>query len=65
MDKNGTVPGIFFTASLSKSFTALAVMHLADAGRVDVDESIQSYLPELAVADAAVGGDRAAAPCWA
>jgi CubicO group peptidase (beta-lactamase class C family) len=42
----------FFTASLMKSFTALAVMQLVEAGQVDLDAPIQRYLPWFRVADA-------------
>ncbi|CAG7637942.1 Protein flp [Paenibacillus solanacearum] len=35
----------FAVASLSKSFTALAVMQLAEAGRVNLDAPIAAYLP--------------------
>lgn len=38
-------------ASLSKSFTALAVMQLVDDGRVRLDEPVRTYLPDFAVAD--------------
>ncbi|MDT0300861.1 serine hydrolase domain-containing protein [Streptomonospora wellingtoniae] len=38
-------------ASLSKSFTALAVMQLVEAGRVELDRPVQRYLPEFRVAD--------------
>ena len=31
--------------SLSKSFTALAIMQLAEAGRIDLDAPVQHYLP--------------------
>ncbi len=40
------------TASITKSFTALAVMQLVEAGQVDVDAPIQRYLPWFRVADA-------------
>ncbi|HEX8006542.1 MAG TPA: serine hydrolase domain-containing protein, partial [Trebonia sp.] len=39
-------------ASVSKSFTALAVMQLVEAGRVTLDEPVRTYLPEFEVADA-------------
>jgi CubicO group peptidase (beta-lactamase class C family) len=42
----------FMIGSNSKSFTALAVMQLADAGLVDVDAPVQRYLPHFHVADA-------------
>ncbi|GAA1222848.1 serine hydrolase domain-containing protein [Pseudonocardia alaniniphila] len=38
-------------ASVSKSFTALAVMQLVETGRVNLDQSVQVYLPEFAMAD--------------
>ena len=41
----------FFIASLSKSFTALAVMQLMEAGKIDLDTPVQSYLPEFKLAD--------------
>ena len=41
----------FRIASLSKSFTATAVLQLAEARRVDLDASVQRYLPGFATAD--------------
>ena len=41
-------------ASVSKSFTALAVMQLVEAGRVDLDRPVRVYLPEFAMADSRV-----------
>jgi CubicO group peptidase (beta-lactamase class C family) len=41
----------FFIASLTKSITALAVMQLAEAGRVELDAPVQRYLPWFRVAD--------------
>jgi len=41
----------FITVSLSKSFTALAIMQLVDAGKVDLDAPVQRYLPWFQVAD--------------
>ncbi len=38
-------------ASVSKSFTALAVRQLADAGRIDLDHPVRTYLPDFEVAD--------------
>ncbi|MEP6914553.1 MAG: serine hydrolase domain-containing protein [Acidobacteriota bacterium] len=38
-------------ASLSKSFTALAVMQLVEAGRVNLDASVRDYLRDFSVAD--------------
>ncbi|HET6317185.1 MAG TPA: alpha/beta fold hydrolase, partial [Chloroflexota bacterium] len=42
----------FLAASLAKSFTALAVMQLVEAGKVDLDAPVQRYLPWFRVADA-------------
>jgi CubicO group peptidase (beta-lactamase class C family) len=39
-------------ASITKSFTALAVMQLVEAGKVDLDAPIQRYLSWFRVADA-------------
>ena len=44
----------FFIASVSKSFTALAVMQLVEAGKIDLDAHIQKYLPEFTLADPSV-----------
>lgn len=41
----------FFIGSLTKSFTALAVMQLVEAGKVDLDAPVQYYLPWFRVAD--------------
>lgn len=35
----------------SKSFTALAIMQLVEAGKIDLDAPIQRYIPWLTVAD--------------
>ncbi|MEL7719389.1 serine hydrolase domain-containing protein [Citromicrobium bathyomarinum] len=37
----------FLLGSISKSFTALAVMQLVEAGKVDLDAPIARYLPEF------------------
>jgi CubicO group peptidase (beta-lactamase class C family) len=42
----------FIIASTSKSFTALAIMQLVEAGKVELDAPIQRYLPWFRVADA-------------
>jgi len=41
----------FLIGSLSKSFTALAVMQLVEAGQVNLDTPVQSYIPWFCVAD--------------
>lgn len=38
-------------ASVSKSFTALAVMQLVETGEVAMDEPVQTYLPDFSIAD--------------
>ena len=42
----------FLLGSMSKAFTALAVMQLVEQGRVDLDAPVQRYLPWFQVADA-------------
>ncbi|HET7011972.1 MAG TPA: serine hydrolase domain-containing protein [Anaerolineales bacterium] len=42
----------FFIGSLTKSFTALAVMQLVEAGKLDLDAPVQRHLPWFRVADA-------------
>ena len=37
----------FRIGSISKTFTALAVMQLAERGRLDLDDSVRQYLPVL------------------
>ena len=37
--------------SLTKSFTALAVMQLVEAGKIDLDAPVQTYLPWFTAAD--------------
>ncbi len=41
----------FFIGSLTKSITALAVMQLVEAGKVELDAPVQRYLPWFRVAD--------------
>nr|WP_262391540.1 serine hydrolase domain-containing protein [Nocardiopsis sp. CNR-923] len=38
-------------ASVSKSFTAMAVLQLVESGDVDLDEPVVAYLPEFTMAD--------------
>ncbi|HLF74360.1 MAG TPA: serine hydrolase domain-containing protein [Anaerolineales bacterium] len=42
----------FHLASIGKSFTALAIMQLVEAGQVELDAPVQRYLPWFRVADA-------------
>ena len=46
-----TGDSLFRIASLSKSFTALAVMQLVDAGLVALDDPVRQHLPEFVMAD--------------
>ena len=41
----------FFIGSLTKSFTALAIMQLVEAGKFELDAPVQRYLPWFRVAD--------------
>jgi CubicO group peptidase (beta-lactamase class C family) len=41
----------FIIGSLSKSFTALAVMQLVDEGKIELDAPVQRYIPWFRVAD--------------
>lgn len=43
----------FRIGSITKSFTALAVMQLAEAGKIELDAAVQRYLPWFRVADEA------------
>jgi CubicO group peptidase (beta-lactamase class C family) len=43
----------FIMGSLSKSFTALAIMQLVEAGKVELDAPVQRYIPWFRVADEA------------
>src|SRR5262245_17215858 len=46
----------FIIGSLSKSFTALAIMQLVEAGKVELDAPVQRYLPWFHVADEQASG---------
>jgi CubicO group peptidase (beta-lactamase class C family) len=41
----------FFIGSLTKSFTALAVMQLVEAGKIELDAPVQRYLPWFRIKD--------------
>ena len=41
----------FFIGSLTKSITALAVMQLVEAGKIELDAPVQRYLPWFRVSD--------------
>src|SRR5260370_36488405 len=44
----------FLIGSLSKSFTALAIMQLVEQGKLDLDAPVERYLPEFRTADRAL-----------
>lgn len=46
----------FPIASLSKSFTAIAVLQLVEAGKIDLDASVKQYLPNFTLADTKTAG---------
>jgi CubicO group peptidase (beta-lactamase class C family) len=47
----------FIIGSLSKSFTALAIMQLVEAGKVELDAPVRRYLPWFRVADEAASAE--------
>ncbi|MDX1994967.1 MAG: serine hydrolase domain-containing protein [bacterium] len=50
IDSQAVTPNTAFQlGSMSKSFTALAVLQLVEAGRVDLDAPVQQYLPDFRV----------------
>jgi CubicO group peptidase (beta-lactamase class C family) len=42
-----TSSSIFRIASMSKSFTAMAILHLRDAGKLQLDDPVEKYIPSL------------------
>jgi CubicO group peptidase (beta-lactamase class C family) len=40
---------VYRAGSLAKPFTAIAVMQLAEAGEIDIDQPINAYLPEFSI----------------
>ncbi len=42
-----TTSSMFRIASMSKSFTSLAILHLRDAGKLKLDDPVEMYIPEL------------------
>src|SRR3954452_21853374 len=47
-----TTDTLFQIGSITKVYTATMVMQLVDEGKVDLDEPVITYVPELALADA-------------
>jgi CubicO group peptidase (beta-lactamase class C family) len=48
---NSTADTSFFLESLSKSFTALAIMQLVDQGKVNLDAPVRKYIPWFKIGD--------------
>ncbi len=42
-----TTSSMFRIASMSKSFTSLAILHLRDAGKLRLDDPVEMYIPAL------------------
>jgi CubicO group peptidase (beta-lactamase class C family) len=61
-DKENNIPAtpetIYRVASISKIFTATAIMQLAEQGRINIDESLTTYLPEFSIKTRFAGGGR-------
>jgi CubicO group peptidase (beta-lactamase class C family) len=47
----------FVLGSVTKAFTALAVMQLVEAGRIELDQPVRRYLPWFRVADEQASGE--------
>jgi len=45
---------VFYTGSISKQFTAASIALLVDEGKVDLDDDIRQYLPEMPVRNPAI-----------
>ena len=50
-DKFISSKSLFYIGSLTKSFTALAVMQLVEEGKINLDDSIKVYLPWFKIQD--------------
>ena len=46
---------LFNVASISKTFTALSILQLVDAGLIDLDEKVSTYLPDFSPTGAHLG----------
>ncbi|MEO7234106.1 MAG: serine hydrolase domain-containing protein [Lapillicoccus sp.] len=49
-----TADTVFRIGSTTKTFTATAMMRLVEAGKVDLDATVRTYLPDFATSDPAV-----------
>lgn len=50
-DRNVSIETPFVIGSLSKSFTAMALMQLREVGKIDLDAPVQRYIPWFRLAD--------------
>lgn len=61
-DKENNIPAtpqtVYRVASISKIFTATAIMQLAEQGRINIDEPLTTYLPEFSIKTRFSGGGR-------
>lgn len=61
-DKENNIPAtpqtVYRVASISKLFTATAIMQLAEQGRINIDEPLTTYLPEFSIKTRFPGGSR-------
>ena len=52
-DKENKIPAtpqtVYRVASISKLFTATAIMQLAEQGKINIDEPLTTYLPEFSI----------------
>ncbi|HUR49566.1 MAG TPA: serine hydrolase domain-containing protein [Acidimicrobiales bacterium] len=46
---------LFQIGSTTKTFTGTVIMHLVDAGKIDLDDKVTKYLPKFKVPDVKVG----------
>ena len=61
-DKENNIPAtpqtVYRVASISKLLTATAIIQLAEQGRINIDESLTTYLPEFSIKTHFPGGGR-------
>ena len=48
---------VYGVASVSKLFTATAIMQLAESGKLDIDQPLQTYIPEFSINSRFTGSD--------
>ena len=46
-NSNANLQSVYRIASMSKSFTAMAILQLRDAGKLKLDDPVYSFIPEL------------------